>query len=117
MKTFKNCAAQGEVYILRVKSLPKNTKPVESEQGKFILGHSESGHHHVIERTPNVQYFTADEPLVTYLQVIEATDEAEVVLEHLRSFDTHESIKFDAGIYKIINARESSPEGWRKVAD
>ena len=120
MKVFEKhikAVRQGEVYMVRIKILPKDAKPIEAENGRFILGHSESGHDHVIECNPNVQYFSASEPLITYLQVVEANDEAEVLLKHLRSFDTHEPIKFEAGTYKIINARESSPEGWRKASD
>ena len=117
MKTFKNCAAQGDVYILRVKSLPTNVKLANPENGKFILAHSETGHHHVMEASPNVMFYESDTPLVSYLEVIEATDAAEAFLEHLRSYDTHESIKFDVGIYKVVNGRESAPEGWRKVSD
>ncbi len=117
MKTFKECAAQGDVMFVRVDSLPVGVKPVAPEQGKFILAHSETGHHHVMEARQNVKVFSTDNPLVSYLQVVEATDEAETFIEHLRSFDTHEPIKFSPGIYKVINQRESAPEGWRKAAD
>ena len=117
MKTFKNCAAQGDLYFLRVTALPDNITPVAPENGNFILAHSETGHHHVMEARPNVKFFSSDKPLIGYLQVVEATDEAETFIEHLRSFDTHAPIKFNVGIYKIVNGRESSPEGWRKVSD
>ena len=114
---FKKCAAQGDVYILRVDSLPDGIKPADVKDGMFILAHSETGHNHVMEARPNVKFFSTDNPLVSYLQVIEATDQTETLLEHLRSFDTHAPISFDAGIYKIVNQRESAPEGWRKAAD
>lgn len=117
MKTFNKCAAQGDVYILRVTELPNNLKEVSPEGNKFILAHSETQHHHVMEARPNVKFYHTDNPLVSYLQVIEATEETEVLLEHLRSFDTHAPISFDTGIYKIVNQRESAPEGWRRAAD
>lgn len=121
MKTFSKdikSAAQGDVYFLRVKELPKNIKgESKPENGKFILAHSETGHHHVMEARSNVKLFSTDNPLVSYLQIVEATDEAEIVIEHMRSFDTHEPIKFTDGIYKVINQRESAPEGWRRAAD
>lgn len=117
MKTFENCAAQGDVMFVRVASLPVGVKPVTPEQGKFILAHSETGHNHVMAAHDNVKVFFTDNPLVSYLQVVEAADEAETFIEHLRSLDTHEPIKFAPGIYKVINQRESSPEGWRKASD
>jgi gentisate 1,2-dioxygenase len=117
MKTFKKCAAQGDVYFLKVASLPVGMKQVSPENGHYIVAHSETSHHHVIAENPNVKLFSTDNPLVSYLQVVEATDEAETFIEHLRSFDTHEPIKFSPGIYKVINQRESAPEGWKRAAD
>ena len=114
---FKKCAAQGDVYILRVDSLPNGIKPAEITDGRFILAHSETGHNHVMEAKPNIKLYSTDNPLVSYLEVVEATDQAESVLEHMRNFDTHAPISFDVGIYKIINQRESAPEGWRRAAD
>ena len=117
MKRFDNCARQGEVYVMRVKALPKDAKPARAEEGQFILGHSETGHHHVVEAKPNIKFYSSNNPLVSYLEVIEATDQAEALLEHLRTFDTHDTICFKPGVYRIVNGRESSPEGWRRVSD
>ena len=66
---------------------------------------------------PNVKFYSTDDPLVSYLQVVEATDATEAVIEHLRNFDTHESIKVGAGNYEIRRQREYAPEGWRRVQD
>lgn len=117
MKTFNKCAAQGDVMFLRVDSLPSNIKEVKPDHGNFILAHSETGHHHIMEARANVKVFSTDNPLVSYLQIVEATEETENFIEHLRSFDTHEPISFKVGIYKVINQRESAPEGWRRAAD
>ena len=117
MRSFNRCAAQGDVMFVRVDSLPTDIKEMPPEQGSFILAHSETGHHHVMEARPNVRVFSTDNPLVSYLQIVEATEEAENFIEHLRSFDTHEPISFKTGIYKVINQRESAPEGWRRAAD
>lgn len=117
MNKFNKCAAQGDLYIRKVDVLPSNLKFIPAEKGKFILAHSETGHHHVIEASQNIKHYATDNPLISYLEVIEATDAAEAVIEHLRSFDTHAPISLDAGIYEIRNAREYTPEGWRRVAD
>lgn len=120
MKDFNRniCTArQGEVYFMRVDKLPDGLKPVQPENGRYILAHSETGHHHVMKARENIRFFESGDPLVSYLEVIEATDESEALLEHLRSFDTHETIRFSEGIYAAITARESTPEGWRKAQD
>jgi hypothetical protein len=117
MKKFNQCAAQGDLYILKIKVLPKNVTNKPAENGNLILAHGETGHHHVIAERPNIKLYASDNPLISYLEVIEATDAAEAVIEHLRSFDTHAPISLNAGIYEIRNAREYTPEGWRRVSD
>jgi hypothetical protein len=117
MKTFKNQAAQGDLFIRRIESLPDGAKPVAAERGQYVVAHSETGHNHVIAERPNVSLLTTGDPMVSYLQVVEATDAAETVLEHLRTFDTHESIVITPGIYEIRRQREYTPEGWRRVED
>lgn len=117
MKTFRNRAAQGDLYVRRIDKLPSGIKPMKTVDGKYIVAESETHHHHVIEARPNVVVYDTENPLVSYLQVIEATDETETLIEHLRSFDTHETLKVDAGIYEIRRQRESAPEGWRRAAD
>lgn len=117
MRTFKNQAAQGDLLVRRIDAVPANAKPMTPEAGRFIVAHSETGHHHVIAERPGVQVFTTDDPLVSYLQVIEATDQAEALLEHLRNFDTHETIAIPPGSYELRRQREHTPEGWRRVED
>jgi hypothetical protein len=117
MKTFVNCAAQGDLLIRRVESIPANFKEAAAANGRFVVAHSETGHDHVIAAKPNVKLYQGDDPLVSYLEVIEATDAAETLLEHLRSFDTHETISIPPGKYEIRRQREYTPEGWRRVED
>lgn len=117
MRHFKNQAAQGDLFLRRIDKLPVGLKPMAVECGVYIVAHSETGHHHVIEARPNAVVFATDDPMVSYLQVIEATDATEVLLNHLRSFDTHESIAIGPGNYELRRQREYTPEGWRRVAD
>lgn len=117
MKTFKNQAAQGDLLIRRIDKLPENATSVKSERGFHVVAHSETGHNHVIADRPNVTLYTTGDPMVSYLKVIEATDAAETLLEHLRSYDTHETIKIPAGVFEIRRQREYTPEGWRRVED
>jgi len=117
MKTFKNQAAQGDLFIRRIDKLPDGIKRIDSVKGQYIVAHSETGHNHVIVDRPNISMFTTGDAMVSYLQVVEATDSSEIFIEHLRNFDTHESIRIDTGIYEIRRQREYTPEGWRRVED
>ena len=114
MKTFQKQAAQGDVLITRINHLPKDLKHVDSVDGKFIIAHSETGHHHTVMERPGVRFLSGKDPMIAYLEVIEAV---EVTLEHERSFDTHESLLLKGGTYEIRRQQEYTPEGWRRVAD
>lgn len=114
-KIFQNQAAQGDLWIKRIEILPETAILVKPENGHYILAHSETGHHHVIEDVPGCEiYGDGKDPMTMYLRVIDAT---EVTLKHLRSFDTHTPINFLKGIFQFRLARERIPEGWRKVQD
>lgn len=117
MRTFKNQAAQGDLLLRRIDSLPSGLTRVKSVDGGFVVAHSETGHNHVIAEHPNVALFMTDNLMVSYLQVIEATDATETIIKHLRNFDTHEPIRIDPGIYEIRRQREYTPEGWRQIED
>lgn len=117
MKTFKNCAAQGDLLIRRIEVLPENAKRMEPEKGVFVVAHSETGHNHIIAERPNVKMYTTGDPMVSYLEVVEAADQAEALIEHLRSYDTHETLSVPVGIFEIRRQREYTPEGWRRVED
>lgn len=117
MKTFTNCAAQGDLLIRRIESLPAGATQITSENGKFVVAHSDTGHNHVIAARPNVRLYTTGDPMVSYLEVVEATDAVETLLEHLRSFDTHETIVIPPGVFEVRRQREYVPDGWRRVED
>jgi hypothetical protein len=117
MKTFENSAAQGDLMIRRIEGLPAGAKKLASEKGLHVVAHSETGHNHVIADRPGVSLYTTGDPMISYLEVIEATDATETLLEHLRSFDTHETIKIPPGVFEIRRQREYTPEGWRRVED
>ena len=112
---FKNQCAQGDLFVKRIDKLPDTARSAKPENGQFIVAHSETGHHHVIEAIPGCQVYEDEkDPMTMYLEVIDAT---EVTLKHLRSFDTHAPINFLKGIFRFRRARERTPEGWRKVQD
>lgn len=113
MKTFKEIAAQGDVMFKRVEKMPDGLTPAISENGKYIVAHSETGHHHtVLEKSAQLLIDQTNE-FISYLKV----DEGGAILEHERSFDTHDRIKFEPGIYEIRRQREYTPEGYRRAQD
>ena len=112
MKTFKNVCAQGDVFFRRISELPENAVRVEPENGKHIVAHSETSHHHTMSGDTVEMYILPDDIMKCLLVVNEPTS-----LDHERSYDTHEPILFSPGTYEVIRQREYSPEGFRRVAD
>ena len=114
MKIFKNSAAQGDCLLLKIAKLPKGLSAVESEAGQFIIAHSETGHNHCVKERTTVKLYASVDQFRGYLDV--KGDES-VVLEHNRSFDTHEALEIQPGIYEIRRQRKYTPEGYRRAAD
>ena len=115
MRTFTKTCAQGELGFIRLADyfvIPTNAKQVLPCNGKIVIGHSETGHHHVMlaERT---KLYILPDSILECLLVVDQPDE----LEHLREFDTHEPIRFEPGQYKVKYLREYTPEGFRRVED
>lgn len=112
-KVFKNMAAQGDVLFKRIDKLPEGLTEAKAENGKFVVAHSETGHHHtLLEKNAQLLIDQTNE-FIAYLKV----GAGGAVLEHERSFDTHESLKFDEGIYEVRRQREYTPQGYRRAAD
>ncbi len=107
MKTFKKHAAQGEIDIEKIAKLPplSGLKKISPVNGHYIIGHSETGHHHVLD---------ADRVTAVYegtnaagMTVLYALLKRGAELRHLRSFDTHESVGFSAGdIVSFVSGEE-----------
>jgi hypothetical protein len=113
MKTFEIVCAQGDIYIRKIDALPKGTVAVPRENGKLIVTHSETGHHHVIVGD-TVTLRRLPDSIMDCFVVVGGKGAA---LEHLRPHDTHETIGFKPGVYHVKRQREYTPEGWRRVED
>ena len=116
MKTFTKMAAQGDFLIIRVKDIPSNVEPMKTENGVFVIAHSETGHNHVMERT-NVEAFVPENTKDVDLYELFLNVKEPTVINHLRSFDTHETLLVPAGNYVVKRQREYTPEGFRRAAD
>ena len=114
MKKKWNQVAQGEILITRIDELPAGLTEVTPDNGVFVAGHSESGHHHVVDAERGVRYFRSSHPLVDFMSV----GEVPTHLRHLRSFDTHKSHDFSHGFYQIDRQQEIDADDlWQPVID
>lgn len=122
MANFKKIAAQGEITIVRIGDVPKNRKvagvPLALENGKLIIGHSETGHHHVLERAADATV-TVMKEAPAGMKILHAILTKANSLLHERGHDTHETINLDPGEYEFRIAREFDhyAELARKSAD
>ncbi|MCC6918932.1 MAG: hypothetical protein IT548_06990 [Alphaproteobacteria bacterium] len=106
MKIFKNQAAQGDLWWFRIASVPANAVDVLPTSGRFILAHSETGHHHVMDAREGVTL--KRDPVDQFRQFL-VIDSGESTLEHLRGHDTHETVAFQPGMYELRSGREFDP--------
>jgi len=112
VKSFKVMAAQGDFIIMRINEIPANVVPCEIEDGNYVIAHSETGHDHVMD----VRHVSAYKPKADIFEMF-LTVKEDTVIEHLRSFDTHEALKVTPGNYVVKRQREYVAEGFRKAAD
>ena len=122
MANFKKIAAQGEITIVRIGDVPNNKKingvPLALENGKLIIGHSETGHHHVLERDAGATVTVMENPPAG-MKILHAILTEANSLVHERGHDTHETINLGSGEYEFRIAREFDhyAELARKSAD
>ena len=105
MKVFNKFAAQGEVHIRKIDKLPDGLTAYKAENGKYVIGHSETGHSHdllTMDRAQVFQSTKAPEGMTILYAILDAPNE----LVHNREFYTHETISFEPGIYEFRLGRE-----------
>lgn len=124
MKAIHDMGAQGDVLFVRLDALPPDATPLP-EAEEYVVAHSETGHHHVA-RGASLRHYRSEDPLVSYLEL-----RSKARVDHLRSFDTHETVELlgridgvladaeqsESLVYKVIRQRQSTPEGWERVVD
>ncbi len=113
MKTFNQQAAQGDTLITQIDNIPDGLIEMKPENGQFVIAHSETQHHHVLPSRGVQAYHNPQNPMIMF--VVVKRDYAD--LKHLRSFDTHETLRLKEGAYEIRRQREYTPEGWRRIED
>lgn len=115
MKTF----AQGEIYARKIETMPEGLTPFsEKHKGAWVISHSESGNHHVIEDAGvTVMERTKDVP--KGMRILYALVEQPTELRQDAGGNPHEAHALEPGIYEMRIAREYDPfsEQARRVAD
>lgn len=122
--------AQGEVLIWMKKYAPrsvlegldklKNLKNMPLENGMMILGHSETGHHHVLEPVAkNVPISKAAQALIDSANdtFVELKLFQECQLIHMRDIEPHKAVILPPGDYIRGIREEQTVQGWVRVAD
>ena len=116
MRTFTKMAAQGDFIIRRISDLPTNVEPVSAENGKIVVAHSETGHNHVMEADRVEAYKpTGVKDVDLYEMFLLVKEPTEI--NHLRSYDTHETLLVPPGTYEVRRQREYVAEGFRRAQD
>lgn len=102
---------QGDVLVKPIKKLPKNLKPAEAENGRYVLAHGEAtGHHHSFAMSERVAMFREDGSGGGLFLTVTG---APVALEH----QEHAALAVEPGHYQVVRQREYSPEAIRRVED
>lgn len=84
-------------------------KPVEKTEGKvskykiYIVGHSETGHHHVLESKYEFEVIEGEKEEL-FVRLFEP---AKIV--HQKTFDVHRTLEVPAGTYQVIRKKEYDP--------
>jgi len=110
-----NFGRHGEVVIIPTSEVPKGARLIEEGQS-IIVGHSESGHHHVldIDRKQGTTIKMYEKDGKVYLDIPLMAH-----LRHQKTVEPHETQVFKQGIY-IREIRESysySDKVMRRVQD
>jgi len=115
---FEKIAAQGEIKLYRLPDDADCTgEALAPEGGSLVIGHSETGHHHVIDREAATAVVLKDAP--AGMRILRLIVEKPTELRHMRPYSTHAPIALSPGKYEARIGREYDPyaELARRVAD
>ncbi len=117
MQHRKIIGAQGEITIFRVAELPSGLNPAteHDKHGRPIISHSESGHHHVLDRPAEV--LEVPNPPAGMRVLYALLDTPAALIQDAGT--PHAPHALEPGVYEFRIAREYDPflEQARQVAD
>src|SRR3990167_8997992 len=85
----------GEVILKPVSSLPKESQLVKTTK-KYIVAHSETGHHHVLESVDNYEVFTLKGN--TYIKL----GTVGTLFHEKTGKEVHTPHKLQPSVYKVV---------------
>lgn len=100
-ETMNKCIRHGEVMLVPIDRGFRG-KQVTS----YIVGHSETGHHHVLESKKPFKISETDKRFV-----IELFEPAKLV--HKKTVDAHKTLTVPKGKYQVVHKTEYNP--WTKT--
>jgi hypothetical protein len=92
---------QGEVMLLPVQAMPKGDA---ARYDSFVVGHSETGHHHVLESDTQFEVMNDDKKHTLYVHLFEPA-----ALVHQKRIEAHETLTVQSGIYQVLHKTEWDP--------
>lgn len=108
---------QGDCYLIPIKGIPAEARanPVVAENGRLIITHSETGHHHVVMDRPDIRQYAAGMDIFRGFLEITGDEPAELV--HLRDHHTHATQTISPGAWLIQRQAAYTPQGWERARD
>ena len=101
---------QGDVFVEKVKALPKSARLVDRKDKRIVLAYGEAtGHAHAIHESFVELY--EDDNGIYWLRIPEGKNLATLVHEE------HDTINLKPGIWRVNRQREYSPDKIRVVYD
>lgn len=89
----------GEIFLKPVDKLPEGNRTMYDS---FVVGHSETGHHHYLKSTDKFEVVM--DKLSVYLYLAK-----EATLVHDKTVNRHNDIVVQPGMYEVIRKKEYNP--------
>ena len=89
----------GEICFTPVDTLPKGESKTYK---KYIAGHSETGHHHILESETEFEIVTLNNERYAVIKDV-------AKLWHKKTYDIHETRTLQPGVWKITEKTEYNP--------
>lgn len=101
----KNAIRHGEILLIPIEVMPEVEQVYEGE--RYILGHSETGHHHVA--VGEGKALTVFKPIGADSQDIYLRVNSASRIEHLKTHEKHETKTLNEGLYLVRPKTEYDP--------
>jgi hypothetical protein len=109
----RKCIPQGDVTLIPIMDIPEGLTLIKSDNGQFIVAHSETGHHHTVMERPDITMYKGMDMFRDFLKVENTPTE----LFHLRTVHNHKEHVIPVGSWIVQRQAKYTPEGWKKAVD